>query len=191
MIKKLLLFLFLAGYSCGATLEFNLPLNGAKLTGTYVTTAHSGGSAATACGIDAGDGNWRLLFDAGSSLDEAAVFGPFRMPDEYVSGSTLKIKYSMNSATTGTVEFEACMMAVSDGDSADVGTSSFSAIAVASATVPLTVGYPDELSITLNEDSVTAGDLFYVYLSTDSDDVTNDTATGDREVIELTFIATT
>ncbi len=161
----------------------SLSVQAAKLTGSFVTTAHTGVSAATGAGIDAGDGNWRLLFDA--TTDEAGVWG-FRMPNTYDNGLVAKIQYSMSSATSGTVEFEVSVMAVSDGDSADIGTASFDTVNVGSATVPGTAGYLDEVSITLtNADSVAAGDYVYIYLSTDADDATNDTATGDREVVNL------
>jgi len=93
----------------------------------------------------------------------------------------------MASATTDEVEFEGAIMCVSDGDSADVDTASFSTIAVASATVPGTAGYPDALSITLTDDSCAAGDTYWVYLSTDSDDATNDDATADREVRDVSL----
>lgn len=189
-MRKLLTILFtlIATTVLGATGTVLIPVQAGKLSGSYVTTAHTGVSAAVGASIDAGDGNWRLLFDA--TTDEAVVYG-FRMPENYASGGVLKIQYTMTSATTGTVEYEALVMAVTDADSADVATASFSTLAVGSATVPGTAGYLDEISITLSMDSAVAGDFIYIYLSTDSDDGTNDTATGDREVVMLSFEYTT
>lgn len=157
-----------------------LPIQSAKISGSFVTD----GDATQGAQIDAGDGNWRLLFDA--TTDEGAVW-QFKMPNNYSSSPILEIIYSMTAATANTVEFEGAIMCVSDGDSADVGTASFSTIAVGSATVPGTVGYPDKINITLTDDSCAADDAVWVYLSTDADDATNDDATGDREVISVSL----
>lgn len=186
MKKLVLLFLLTFVVNCfGATGYIELPVIGAKLTGTFVTA----GDATQGAQIDAGDGNWRLLFDA--ATDEAGVW-QFRMPGDYASGLTAKIGYSMVSATADEVEFEVAVMAVTDADAADIGTASFDTVNVGSATVPGTVGYLDVISITLtNADSVAAGDLVAVSLSTDSDDAANDDATGDREVVFLQLEYTT
>ena len=111
------------------------------------------------------------------------MFWTFRMPANYSSTPVAKLQYCMASATTGTVEFEVSVMAVSDGDSADVDTDSFDTVNTGSATVPGTAGYLDEISIALsNADSVAAGDLVVVQVARDADDGTNDTATGDLEL---------
>lgn len=160
--------------------EVPLPIHSAKLIGSFVTD----GDATAGAGINSGNGPWELLFDA--TTDEAAVW-QFKMPNNYSSSPILEITYKMASATSGTVEFEGAIMCVSDGDSADVGTASFSTIAVGSATVPGTAGYPDKINITLTDDSCAADDDTFIYLSTDADDATNDSATGDREVTNVTF----
>ena len=76
-MKKLLCILLLLSFTTiqafGATGTIILPVQSAKITGTYVTTAPGGGSAAVGASIDAGDGNWRLLFD--DTTDEAAAGG--------------------------------------------------------------------------------------------------------------------
>lgn len=162
----------------------DLPIFSAKISGTFVEDA----DATQGAQIDAGDGNWRLLFDA--TTDEGAVW-QFVMPDNYTGSPALKIKYTMASATTNEVEFEGAIMCVTPGDSVDVGTASFSTIAVASDTVPGTAGYPDGVTITLTDDAspgaCSAGDQVWIYLSTDADDATNDDATGDREVTGVEF----
>lgn len=169
-----------------ATTEtMELPIQSAKITGAFVVRTPTSGDASTqGAQIDAGDGNWRLLFDA--TTDEAAVW-QFRLPDYWAAHSELNVFYTMTSATTLEVEFEADVMCVSDGDAADVGTASFAGVAVGSATVPGTAGYPDEISLTLTDDSCAAGDMMWVYLSTDANDATNDDATGDREVIGVEY----
>lgn len=173
-------------YVKAATGYIELPVMAAKITGTFAVY----GDATQGSQIDAGEGAWRLLFDA--TTDEGAVW-QFRMPGNYASALTAKIGYTMVSATADDVEFEVAVMAVTDADAADIVTASFDTINVGTATVPGTVGYLDVISITLtNADSVAAGDLAFIYLSTDSDDATNDDATGDREVVffQLTYTTT-
>lgn len=190
-MKKLLglILLFTVAVAHSATGSILIPVQSAKLTGTYVTTAPGGASAAVGAAIDAGDGNWRVLFD--DTVDEAVVYG-FRMPQDYASGAVIKLQYSMTSGSADQVEWEVAVMAVTDGQAVDIGTASFDTVNVAVVTVPGTAGYLDEASITLtNDDSVAAGDFVYIYISTDSDDGTNDDATGDRELVQLTLEYTT
>lgn len=133
--------------------------------------------------------SWKLLFD---DTTPETKYWQFRMPANYASGLTAKIIYSMASATADAVEFEVAVMAVSDGDSQDLDSDSFDTVNAGSATVPGTAGYPDEISITLtNADSVAAGDLVIVSLSRDADDGSNDTATGDAEVVAFSLEYTT
>jgi hypothetical protein len=160
----------------------------AKLTGGFVVFTPGGGDATTqGAQIDAGDGNWRLLFD--STIDEGAVW-QWRLPDNWGAHSEVNIPYSMTSGTANKVEYEVAVMCVSDGDAADIGTASFANVALGSATVPGTAGYLDEISITVTDDSCAAGDMFWLFLSTDANDGSNDDATGDREVqgVEYEYI---
>jgi hypothetical protein len=165
--------------SVGATIIPLAPYSG-KLTGAFVTATITGVDAAVSSAIDAGDGNWRALFDA--TTDQAAVYWGI-IPNNYSSTPLCKIPYSMSSATTGTVEFECAIMCITPGDAADVGTASFATAGTATETVPGTAGHSSLLSITPTDDSCAAEDIIYVYISTDADDVTNDTATGNRESI--------
>lgn len=168
----------------GAT-DLNLPVYSAKLTGAFtVFTPPTADACTQGAQIDAGDGNWRLLFDA--TTDECATW-QFVIPSNYSSTPVLKVKYSMTSATADDVEFEGAIMCVSPDDSADIGTASFSNVAVATETVPGTAGYTGEVSISLTDDSCAANDIAFVVLSTDANDATNDDATGDREVVGVTF----
>lgn len=155
----------------------------AKITGAYVTATITSMTTATqGAQIDAGDGNWRVLFDA--TTDEAAVFYGI-VPDNYTSTPVVKLIYSMVSATTGEVEWEAAVMCVTPGDAADIGTASFAAGAASVETVPGTAGHTDTLvSITPTDDSCASSDLIYVWVSTDAGDAGgNDDATGDRELV--------
>lgn len=153
----------------------------AKLTGAYVTSTPSGldASAASAV-IDGGNGAWSILFDP--TTDEATVW-PIVLPQTWVSHGTLQIAYSLASATTLEVEWEAAVMCVTPGDAADIDTASFAAGASAGPnTVPATAGHIDLSTATITDDSCAAGDIMYLYVSCDSNDATNDDATGDREL---------
>lgn len=159
-----------------------LPIMQAKITGAYVTATITGVDVSTqGAQLDAGDGNWRLLFDA--TTDESAVWQVI-VPDNYTSTPVIKIIYSMTSGNANEVEWEGAVMCVPPGTAADVGTASFATAATAVETVPGTAGHTDSLvSITPTDDSCAAGALMYVYISTDADDATNDDATGDRELV--------
>jgi len=131
----------------------------------------------------------KVLFD---DTTQEYMQWAFRMPANYASAPLLKVQYAMASATTGNVEFECQIMAVSDGDSANIDTDSYDTANSNSASVPATAGHLDEISITLNnDDSLAANDYIRIKLSRDADDATNDTATGDAEVVAVTLEYTT
>jgi hypothetical protein len=98
-----------------------------------------------------------------------------------------RIFYIMASATSGDVDFELSVEAVTDADALDLDASeSFDSVNAGNVTVPGTAGYLDVLEITLtNKDNIAAGDYFRVKLERDADDVTNDTATGDCYVLAV------
>jgi len=154
-----------------------LPVTAAKISGDFITNPAR---------IDNGLGGGALLFAADQT--ESAMW-VFRMPENYGSALTAKLQYSMASATSGKVDMEVEVMAVSDGDSQDLDTASFAAVneIAGGTTVPGTAGYLDEISITLsNADSLTAGDLVYIRINRDHDD-TDDTAAGDLEMRALSL----
>ena len=164
-----------------ATGTIILPVQSAKIGGSFITAGAQ---------IDGGVGLWKLLFDASST--ESSLW-QFRLPENYSSTPVLKIQYAMASATSGKVDFEADVMAVSDGDSADIDSASFDTVNEVSGgtTVPATAGHIDEVSISLsNADSMVAGDLVAVRLHRDHDDA-DDTATGDAEVLAVSLEYTT
>lgn len=127
----------------------------------------------------------RVLFDAATPQTMHWVF---RMPADYASGLTARVQYTMVSAVSGTVEVEASLMAVSDGDAQDLDAAGHDTANTGSATVPATAGHLDEISITMtNADAVAAGDWCAFRLARDADDVTNDTASGDLELRALSL----
>lgn len=163
----------------------------AKITGSFVTHTPAGCSTTAStqgAQIEGGSGSWKGLFDA--TTDEAMVWQGV-IPDNYSSSPVLDVHFSMASAEANEVEWEGAIMCYTPTtDTANVDTASFANCAVGTATtVSATAGEVYSQSITLTDDSCSAGDDYWVWLSTDSDDATNDDATGDRELInaELSY----
>lgn len=128
-----------------------------------------------------------LAFDA--SAQETAYWTAIA-PQGLTGTKTAVITYMMASATTGLIEFEVAVEAVSDGDATDLdaGNSFDTVNASGQITVPGTAGYIDQVSVTLtNADSIAAGDYFRLSVSRDSDDATNDTASGDLYLLSVEF----
>lgn len=123
-------------------------------------------------------------FDA--STVESIKTKAFVMPAAYTGSGTLKVDifYAMASATSGKVDFEVSVEAITPADTVDTDSAeSFDAVNAANETVPGTAGYISKLTITLaNKDSVAAGDMVRLRLERDADDATDDTATGDARV---------
>lgn len=171
-----------AGAGGGGSTTFPLYPYSAKITGSYViATIPNLDTATKGCDIDAGDGNWRCLFD--DTTDEAAIFYGI-LPSTYSSAPVCNLIYSMATGTANQVEWECAIQCTTPGDAEDIGTETFAAGVTSIVTVPGTAGHTDTLvSITPTNDSCAAGDLIYFYISTDANDATNDDATGDRELV--------
>lgn len=154
-----------------------LPVQTAKIFGNFINI---GGR------IENADGTWKLLLS--DSQTESGLW-VFRLPDNYASDPILNITYSMASATSGKIDLEVDIMAISDGDSQDIDSASFDTINEISGgtTVPGTAGFIDQFDITLsNNDSMVVGDLVIIRLHRDHDDA-DDTATGDTEILTATL----
>lgn len=120
-----------------------------------------------------------LAFDAAT---QETAYWTLVAPQGLSGTMTAVISYMMASATSGNIEFEVAVEAITDGDATDLdATASFDTVNSSGAiTVPGTAGYPDQVSVTLtNADSIAAGDLVRISISRDADDATNDTAAGD------------
>ena len=129
-----------------------------------------------------------LLFDA--STDEI-IHKRFRLPTDYSSGATLKLQFSMASATSGNVVWAAEVWAITPADAADSDTTSYDTANSVTEAVPGTAGYLDEASITLtNADSMAAGDLVTIRIRRDADNA-SDTAAGDAELRAISLEYTT
>ncbi len=125
------------------------------------------------------------------AFDAAAVEGCFWrtiVPQGWTGTLTAIITYCMASATSGLVDFEVSVQAISDGDAVDIdaSTSYDTPNGIAAPTVPATAGYIDQVTCTLtNNDGSAAGDWITFKLERDADDATNDTAAGDCYVLAV------
>lgn len=129
-----------------------------------------------------------LAFDA--ATDETAYW-TIKAPAGVTTPIKAVVQYIMASATSGKVDFEGSIEAVTDGDAVDLdaGDSFDTANTITAPTVPGTAGYIDEFTITLtNNDSPAAGDYVRFRLTRDADDGTNDTATGDCYVLSVEIL---
>lgn len=124
-----------------------------------------------------------LAFDA--STAEYAVW-TFAASTGLTGGISATVSYMMASATSGKVDFTGEIEAVTSGDATDLdaGTSFDTANTITAPTVPGTAGYMQQFTITLtNADSMAAADYVRFRLMRDATDNTNDTATGDCDVL--------
>ncbi len=139
-------------------------------------------------GIDFEDNRPRVLFD---DTTVETMYWTFMMPQDFASGLIAKLQYSMASAVALEIEFEISLHAASVGEELD--TPSFDTVnASGGITVPGTAGFLDTVSVTMtNDDSVAARDHCILKLERDSDDATNDDATGDLELVAISLEYTT
>lgn len=135
-------------------------------------------------GASGSPGGHKLGFD--DTTDNAAQWHIPYAPT-YGSGNiTVKVRYSMASAVANSVRIGAAICARTPGDSVSVEADAFSTEALTTDTVPGTAGYEKELSITVTAtDSIATGDELYVRIHRDANDGTNDTATGDFDLISV------
>lgn len=126
--------------------------------------------------------NQHLVLDFDATTNESAIFSGV-MPQHYAGGGvTVRIAYTMSSATADTIDWDADWEQTVDGDTVAsdrfVGANSTDA-----TTVPGTIRFLDTITITFTDgadmDSVSAGDMFRLKITRDA---TNDDATGDAEL---------
>lgn len=131
--------------------------------------------------LDTRNGHPVLDFDA--STNEDAVFS-FILPENYDGGGlTVDIGYSMSSATSGNVDWDAAIERIGDQQQ-DVDSDGFAAAnSVDNTTVPGTSGNVDVVTITFTDgadmDFLAAGELGRIKITRDA---ANDTASGDAEL---------
>ena len=128
-----------------------------------------------------------LLFDG--TTDELCLWA-FRMPENYASGLTIKVQYSMVTAITNVIRIRTEVMAKADTE--DVDTDAFAAVEPsADDTVPATTaGLMGEISEALTTPTIAAGD--YIALRFGRENATSGTnASGDMEVWAVSLEYTT
>ena len=127
--------------------------------------------------------NSHPVLDFDASTNESAIFSAV-MPQAYDGGGlTVLLHYSMASATSNTVDWDASFERIGD-QQLDVDADSFaSANPVDNTTVPGTCGMVDVVSIAFTDgadmDNVAAGELFRLKITRDA---ASDDATGDAEL---------
>ena len=123
------------------------------------------------------------VLDFNDTTNEDAVFTGF-MPRAYAGGGvTLSIGYSMSTATTGDIDWDAAFERIGDQQQ-DIDSDGFAAAnSVDNTTVPGTSGRVDVVTIAFTDgadmDSVAAGELFRLKITRDA---ASDTASGDAEL---------
>ena len=161
----------------------DLPAGGASEINVILHPQEAKFPTSAFAALDAGASGWKLLYD--QTTQEFAVW-EFVLDDDYGAGTLYAdVYFSMASGEANEVQFEGYVMAYTPAtDTADWDTDSYDTVNEGSATtVAATAGRVYKQTITLtNADSAAAGDIIRFKLSTDSDDATNDDATGDREV---------
>lgn len=131
--------------------------------------------------------NQHIVADFDDTTDEALMFTGI-VPRHYSSGGmTVYIHYAMTSATTGKVRWDSSFERMGDG-SQDIDSDGFAtANSVNVAAVDGTSGNVDIASIAHTDgaqiDSIAVGEGFRLKIERKPSDTTNDTATGDAELI--------
>lgn len=136
-------------------------------------------------GPDARNGQPHLAFDAGTN--EAAVFSDI-MPPHYANGGVhVDIDWRATSATSGNVrwqvEFER-----QNSNGLDVDADSFATAVEATGAAPGASGQQQRTRVSLAHseiDGLLAGERFRLRLTREANDATNDTMTGDAEVVSI------
>ena len=127
-----------------------------------------------------------LVLDFDDGTDESAEFAGF-MPRHYDGGGlTVTIGWMASSATSGNCDWEVSLKSVSD-DADDLDTKAFASangVIAAAASASGEVAY-DTVTFTdgADMDSIAAGEYFRLELNRDANDATNDTMTGDAELV--------
>lgn len=130
--------------------------------------------------------NLHPVLDFDATTNEDAVFSAV-MPRHYGGGGiTVYIHYAMSTATSGDIDWDVAFERIGD-QQLDIDADSFAAVnSVDNTTVPGTSGNVDIVNVTFTDgadmDSVAVGEGFRLKITRDA---TNDTATGDAELVTI------
>ncbi len=133
--------------------------------------------------------NSHPVLDFDDTTDETAVFR-LVLPRTYAGGGlTVLVHYAMTSATSGKVRWEVSIERIGNAQQ-DLDADGFaSAQGVNVAAVPGTSGHVDIASIAFTNgaqmDSIAVGEAFRLKIQRKPSDTTNDTATGDAELVAV------
>lgn len=123
-----------------------------------------------------------LDFDDGATNEATSFVSVIPEGANLTSGLKIRLHWMATSATSGVVRWG---VQIERGDT-DLDSDSFDTAEEANATTSATAGIPTVTEITTTSlDSLTAGDLFRLRVYRDSSDTTNDTMTGDAELIAV------
>lgn len=127
--------------------------------------------------------NRRPVLSYDATTNETAEW-THKMP-AFTGALTAVVSYIMATATSGDVDIDVSIEAVTDADTTDLdaGDSFDTVNSTDNTTVPGTAGYMDEVSVTLtNADSIAAGDYFRLRVTRDA---ASDTAAGDLHLLAV------
>jgi len=143
----------------GGTGIINLDVQSAKLV-------DSGKEGAR---IDGGNDRWMITHGGLENEFNGSAQWQFRLPTDYSSTPVLKLGFTMSSDTSGELEYDVYVMAVSSGDSIELDANNFDTVNSNTIEVGSTAGYYKEVEVALdNFDSGAAGDLIIIALSRDA-----------------------
>ena len=123
-----------------------------------------------------------LDFDDGATNEATSFVSVIPEGANLTSGLKIRLHWMATSATTGVVRWG---VQIERGNT-DLDADSYDTAEESNATTSATAGIPTVTEIvTTNLDGLTAGDLFRLRVYRDSSDTTNDTMTGDAELIAV------
>ena len=136
--------------------------------------------------LDTRNGHPCLDFD--DSTDESAIFTGV-LPRHYSGGGiTVYLHIAFTSATSGNADIEVSFERIGD-EQQGLGSDGFASAKAVNVPAPGTAGLAtiDALSFSNGAeiDSIAAGEAFRIKVTRDADDATNDTASGDAELIAI------
>ncbi len=176
------------GYLSSTTSDVQTQINAKNKRVIHMLVQNAKLPASNPARIDAGDQNWRLLFDPATS--QSAIW-QFVMPQDFASviAFSVRLLFTMASTQSGTnaVIWRTYIMAITAGDNEDINSNGFDSANSGTATLTnnLTAGYVQSISITqTNKDSLSGGDIVQFKIDRDAA-AGGDTATGDAELVGI------
>lgn len=159
-------------------------LSGASGTKTYAvfTPLDSNPPSSAFATFDTRNSIAVLDFDDGATNEATSFVSVIPEGANLTSGLKIRLHWMATSATTGVVRWG---VQIERGNT-DLDSDSYDTAEESNTTTSATAGIPTVTEITTTSlDGLTAGDLFRLRVYRDSSDTTNDTMTGDAELIAV------